>query len=88
MRYRINYLAVSNTNPLTILSPVQISDDESRDSLLHYAGKVSSEGVGMFLVSQGAKVTPLNRAGETPLHCSATNGVTQLTRALIEVSNN
>ena len=81
---KIECWPVFKQDPL-LLTASQVSGEEG-DSLLHFAGKCRSEAVGLFLTAKGAKVSVLNRAGETPLHCSCTTGVPQLTKALLQVS--
>ncbi|KAF2362320.1 Ankyrin repeat [Trinorchestia longiramus] len=57
---------------------------EEGDKLLHAAGRRGAEEAGVFLTLGGAKVGPLNKAGETPLHCSCTTGLPLLTEALLK----
>lgn len=54
------------------------------DSLLHQASSSSNQSAGLFLIDHGAQVNHINKAGESPLHAAAFNGLVSLVDKLLK----
>lgn len=57
---------------------------QSGDSLLHQAASSNNQPAGLFLIEHGALVNHINKAGESPLHGAAKNGLVELVDRLLK----
>lgn len=60
------------------------AQDHGGSTVLHLATKRGDQETKRLLMGKGAEVSPADRLGRTPLHCSAQLGYVEATKLLID----